>query len=101
MNSGNMSKKGMLFVSPRGLRCRFLSYFRYLGRKANIFALTVRHQELIRAPDAPLKREKRLELKCVLQLSLGSLLGTRWSAIGSFFPALPSNSPSSLREGER
>ena len=65
MNSGNMSKKGMLFVSPRGLRCRFLSYFGYLRRKANIFALTVRHQDFIRAPDAPLKGEKRLELKCV------------------------------------
>ena len=38
-----------------------------------------------------------LEPKCVLKLSLGSLVGTRVSAVGHFCP-LPSKSPRSLCE---
>ena len=45
---------------------------------------------------ATLERRRELEPKCVSQLFLGSLLETRQSAIGHFFP--PGNSPRSLRE---
>ena len=45
---------------------------------------------------ATLETRRELEPKCVPQLFLGSLLETRQSAIGHFFP--PGNSPRSLRE---
>ena len=39
----------------------------------------------------------RLEPKCVPQFLVGSLLGTRWSAIGQFFPSPLQQSQKSLR----
>ena len=36
-----------------------------------------------------LRNETELESKCALQLFLGSLLGSHWSAIGQFFPPYP------------
>ena len=47
---------------------------------------------------ATLETRRGLEPKCILQVVLGSLLGTRWSAIGLLFPTVPCNSSRSLCE---
>ena len=47
---------------------------------------------------ATLETRRRLEPKCVPQLILGSLLGTRQAAIGHFFSPVPGYSSRSLCE---
>ena len=49
-------------------------------------------------PFTTLETTRELEPKCVPQVFLGLLLGTRQSAIGQFFSPVPSNSPISFCE---
>ena len=56
--------------------------------------------QLVNRPVCPfitLETTREREPKCIPQLFLGLLLGTRQSAIGQFFP-FPGNSPLSLCE---
>ena len=55
----------------------------FIPKDAMYSCLVTIHQHMIR--NSPLKKRERSELKCVPQLFLGSLLGTRRSAIGLFF----------------
>ena len=67
----------------RGLQTLILSLAEIINQAAcKSFTLS--------APVRHLRNEKGLEPKCVPQMFLGLLLGTRRSAIGQFFP-VPSN----------
>ena len=88
------------------LRCAISRFWSYAGQikhgRANqtppdspSSAQNKKRQERKKAVFATLETRGELEQKCVPQLFLGWLLGTRRSAIGQFLPA-PSNSPRSL-----